>query len=99
MKFAIFGLTVSCSWGNGHATLWRGLINALTRHGQEVVFFERDVAYYAENCDLHELPRRRVGVADRWPTLGQCRQSSNQSSPVRLTNLLKRLGLPWAVLS
>jgi spore maturation protein CgeB len=55
MKFAIFGLTVSSSWGNGHATLWRGLINALTRHGHEVVFFERDVAYYAENRDLHEL--------------------------------------------
>jgi spore maturation protein CgeB len=55
MKFAIFGLTVSSSWGNGHATLWRGLINALTRDGHEVVFFERDVSYYAENRDLHEL--------------------------------------------
>jgi spore maturation protein CgeB len=55
MKFAIFGQTVSSSWGNGHATLWRGLISALTRHGHEVVFFERDVAYYAENRDLYEL--------------------------------------------
>ena len=55
MKFVIFGLTVSSSWGNGHATLWRGLIAALTRQGHDVVFFERDVPYYAENRDLKRL--------------------------------------------
>ena len=55
MKFAIFGLTVSSSWGNGHATLWRGLIRALTRQGHEVVFFERDVSYYAGARDLWSL--------------------------------------------
>ena len=55
MKFVIFGLTVSSSWGNGHATLWRGLIGALTRQGHRVVFFERDVPYYAETRDLHRL--------------------------------------------
>ena len=56
MKFVIFGLTVSSSWGNGHATLWRGLIGALTRQGHQVVFFERDVPYYADTRDLHRLP-------------------------------------------
>ncbi|WP_431849854.1 CgeB family protein [Allosphingosinicella sp.] len=55
MRFAIFGLTVSSSWGNGHATLWRGLIRALTRLGHQIVFFERDVPYYANNRDLHRL--------------------------------------------
>lgn len=55
MRFVIFGLTVSSSWGNGHATLWRGLIRALTRLGHEVVFFERDVPYYAEHRDLKRL--------------------------------------------
>jgi spore maturation protein CgeB len=55
LRFAIFGLTVSSSWGNGHATLWRGLIRALTRLGHEVVFFERDVPYYAGARDLHRL--------------------------------------------
>jgi spore maturation protein CgeB len=55
LKFAIFGLTVSSSWGNGHATLWRGLIRALTAQGHEVVFFERDVPYYAGARDLHRL--------------------------------------------
>ena len=47
MKIVIFGLTVSSSWGNGHATLWRGLIRALVRRGHRVVFFEQDVPYYA----------------------------------------------------
>ena len=55
MKFVIFGLTVSSSWGNGHATLWRGLVRALARQGHEIVFFERDVPYYAEHRDLKDL--------------------------------------------
>jgi spore maturation protein CgeB len=56
MKLVIFGLTVSSSWGNGHATLWRGLIRALHRQGHHVVFFERDVPYYAGHRDLWALP-------------------------------------------
>jgi spore maturation protein CgeB len=55
VRFAIFGLTVSSSWGNGHATLWRGLIGALARRGHPVVFFERDVPYYAETRDLWSM--------------------------------------------
>jgi spore maturation protein CgeB len=55
LRFVVFGLTVSSSWGNGHATLWRGLIAALTRLGHELVFFERDVPYYADNRDLKRL--------------------------------------------
>lgn len=46
MKLVVFGLTISSSWGNGHATLWRGLCRALRARGHEVVFFERDVPYY-----------------------------------------------------
>ena len=56
MKLVIFGLSVSSSWGNGHATLWRGLCSALGRRGHQVVFFERDVSYYADTRDLTELP-------------------------------------------
>ncbi|MDQ3284089.1 MAG: glycosyltransferase [Acidobacteriota bacterium] len=52
-KIVIFGLTVSSSWGNGHATLWRALLRSLAAQGHEAVFFERDVPYYAENRDLH----------------------------------------------
>jgi spore maturation protein CgeB len=60
MRFAVFGLTISSSWGNGHATPWRGLCRALASRGHAVTFFERDVPYYAahrdapapEGCDL-----------------------------------------------
>ncbi len=56
MRLVIFGLAVSSSWGNGHASLWRGLIRALHAAGHHVTFFERDVPYYAENRDLFALP-------------------------------------------
>jgi spore maturation protein CgeB len=56
MKIAIFGLTISSSWGNGHATLWRGLCKALAKLGHEFVFFERDVPYYATSRDWPSLP-------------------------------------------
>ncbi|MDB4969011.1 MAG: hypothetical protein JWN44_4700 [Myxococcales bacterium] len=66
MKLVIFGLSVSSSWGNGHATLWRGLIAALGRSGHEVVFFERDVPYYARHRDLTELPGGRLVLYPAW---------------------------------
>ena len=56
MKLVIFGLTVSSSWGNGHATLWRGLCRSLSKRGHSVVFFERDVPYYSSTRDLVDLP-------------------------------------------
>ena len=56
MRLAIFGLTISSSWGNGHATLWRGLCKSLVALGHEFVFFERDVPYYASTRDWPSLP-------------------------------------------
>jgi spore maturation protein CgeB len=54
MKLVIFGLTISSSWGNGHATLWRGLCRALRTRGHAVTFFERNVPYYAAHRDMFE---------------------------------------------
>ena len=56
MKLVVFGLAVSSSWGNGHATLWRGLCRALAARGHDVAFFERDVPYYAGHRDVRDLP-------------------------------------------
>jgi spore maturation protein CgeB len=56
MKLVIFGLSVSSSWGNGHATLWRGLCGSLGKRGHSVVFFERDAPWYSNTRDLTELP-------------------------------------------
>lgn len=60
LKFTIFGLTLSSSWGNGHATPYRSLIRALHAQGHSVRFFERDNLYYARHrdftsCDYCEL--------------------------------------------
>ena len=66
MKLVVFGLTVSSSWGNGHATLWRGLCAALARRGHQVVFFERDVPYYAEHRDLWGLPGGELILYESW---------------------------------
>jgi spore maturation protein CgeB len=52
VRFVIFGLSVSSSWGNGHATLWRGLGRALHEAGHHLTFFERDVPFYASHRDL-----------------------------------------------
>lgn len=56
MHIVVFGLTVSSSWGNGHATLWRSLITSLVKQRHTVTFYERDVPYYASTRDLVELP-------------------------------------------
>ena len=56
MRIVIFGLTVTSSWGNGHATTWRGLLAALHGAGHRVTFFERDVPYYAAARDLPQPP-------------------------------------------
>jgi spore maturation protein CgeB len=66
MKLVVFGLTVSSSWGNGHATLWRGLCRALDRLGHRVVFFERDVPYYAGHRDLRELSGTDLVLYPDW---------------------------------
>lgn len=52
MRITIFGLTLSSSWGNGHATPYRAILRALYRRGHRITFFEKDVPYYAEHRDL-----------------------------------------------
>jgi spore maturation protein CgeB len=67
MRLVIFGLTVSSAWGNGHATLWRSLIRALDAKGHQVIFFERDVPYYAAHRDLSVLyGRSRLRLYSAW---------------------------------
>jgi spore maturation protein CgeB len=66
MNIVVFGLTISSSWGNGHATLWRGLCAALKQQGHRVVFFERNAEYYALNRDLFDLPGGKLVIYDDW---------------------------------
>lgn len=67
----IFGLSVTSSWGNGHATLWRGLIKGLSRLGHRVVFFERDTAFYAKHRDISELDGGELVLYGSWDEVRQ----------------------------
>jgi spore maturation protein CgeB len=66
MRIAIFGLTMSSAWGNGHATLWRALCRALDRRGHRVVFFERDMPYYAGHRDLRHPEGCDLRLYESW---------------------------------
>ena len=66
MKLVVFGLTISSSWGNGHATLWRGMCKALARLGVDVVFFERDVPWYARQRDCAAPEGATLVVYEDW---------------------------------
>jgi spore maturation protein CgeB len=52
MKIVIFGLSITSSWGNGHATTYRALTKALHARGHRIIFFEKDLYWYADNRDL-----------------------------------------------
>jgi len=48
----VVGLSLSSSWGNGHATTFRALLRGVAGQGKRVLFLERDVPWYANNRDL-----------------------------------------------
>lgn len=54
LKLVFLGLSLSSSWGNGHATTYRALLAGLHRRGHDIVFLERDVPWYADNRDLEQ---------------------------------------------
>lgn len=66
MKLVVFGLTMSSSWGNGHATIWRGLARALHKRGHRVVFFEKDAPYYASHRDLADPAWASLVIYGEW---------------------------------
>ena len=82
MKIVVWGLTVSSSWGNGHATLWRGLIRALGQAGHEVVFVERDQPWYAEHRDLTALPGGRLVLYRDWQEVAHRRDLAEADAAI-----------------
>jgi spore maturation protein CgeB len=66
MRLVVFGLTISSSWGNGHATLWRGLCRALAAQGHQVTFFEKDASYYAGARDYLQIPCGQLVLYRDW---------------------------------
>jgi spore maturation protein CgeB len=53
LDIVILGLSISSSWGNGHATTYRGLTKGLVSAGNRVRFLEHDMPWYAAHRDLH----------------------------------------------
>ncbi len=60
MRIVVLGLSITSSWGNGHATNYRSLVAALAARGHDVLFLERDVPWYATARDLPSPPWGRT---------------------------------------
>ncbi|MGC2744503.1 MAG: glycosyltransferase, partial [Candidatus Angelobacter sp.] len=66
VKITVFGLTLSSSWGNGHATPYRAIIRALDRLGHQVHFFEKDVPYYSSRRDFDSCNYCQLTLYSEW---------------------------------
>jgi spore maturation protein CgeB len=84
MKIAIFGLSITSSWGNGHATTFRALARALHARGHRIVFFEKDVEWYASNRDLPEPDFCDLRLYDDWSAALQEVRSELRDTDVAL---------------
>jgi spore maturation protein CgeB len=62
VKIVFCGLSITSSWGNGHATNYRALVRELSARGHEVLFLERDMPWYASQRDLPEPPWGRTAL-------------------------------------
>ena len=60
LRIVILGLSITSSWGNGHATTYRGLVRELERRGHDVLFLEHDKPWYASNRDMPQPPYGRT---------------------------------------
>ena len=64
MKLVVLGLSITSSWGNGHATTYRGLLREFAARGHEVLFLERDLPWYRDNRDLRNYPHAEIRCYD-----------------------------------
>jgi spore maturation protein CgeB len=68
-RIVILGLSITSSWGNGHAVTYRGLVRELAARGHDVLFLERDVPWYAPHRDLPRPPHGRTRLYRDLPEL------------------------------
>jgi spore maturation protein CgeB len=71
MKIVVYGLSITSSWGNGHATTYRSMAKALARRGHEVHFIEKNVEWYRSNRDLPEPDFCTLHLYEDWPADAQ----------------------------
>jgi len=70
LDIVVLGLSITSSWGNGHATTYRCLARALVERGHELLFLERDAPWYRANRDL---PRPPWGRTELYRSLDELR--------------------------
>jgi len=66
VKLVVLGLSLSSSWGNGHATPYRAILRALAAQGHRVTFYEKNVPYYAARRDFSSCDYVRLVLYDQW---------------------------------
>lgn len=71
MRLVILGLTITSSWGNGHATTFRSLCRALHARGHQIEFIEKDVEWYASHRDMPAPGYCRVSLYTDWESDGR----------------------------
>lgn len=62
MNVVVLGLSITSSWGNGHATTFRSLLKGMAQRGHKVLFLERDKPWYAGNRDMPDPDFCRVAL-------------------------------------
>jgi spore maturation protein CgeB len=72
MQVVILGLSITSSWGNGHATTYRALVRQLDALGHSVTFLERDAEWYAGNRDMPNPPGARTEIYRSLKALRDC---------------------------
>ncbi|OGP12713.1 MAG: glycosyltransferase [Deltaproteobacteria bacterium GWA2_54_12] len=60
LRVVMLGLSITSSWGNGHASTYRSLVRELSARGHAVLFLERDASWYRENRDMPSPPWGRT---------------------------------------
>lgn len=80
MNIVVFGLSITSTWGNGHATTYRSLLRALAARGHEIVFLERDVEWYANRRDLAQPAFCRLGLYKTLEDLNRSFRAEIQSA-------------------
>ena len=74
MKLVVLGLTLSSSWGNGHATTYRALLKAFAARGHSILFLERDKPWYAAHRDLGDADYCELAFYDDVEDLNRWRR-------------------------
>jgi nucleoside-diphosphate-sugar epimerase/spore maturation protein CgeB len=82
VKLVVLGLSLSSSWGNGHATTFRALLRAFAERGHDVLFLERDVSWYRDHRDCAEPDFCRLELYSSLEELEKWRSEIEQADAV-----------------